>query len=611
MRKTLFVILCLLPIAVTAQNDGNEYEKSWGFDSKKIDLNLVTSEELKEFNFISEFQVKSILHYRKTYNGFSTVYELQFVLGISDEEFAVMKELFFVKSEIHEISYFKGNYIETVADLRKTSEYSESVAITDEVDLSLKHRLQYKIQEKFIIRSLFEKDRKEAMNSGYDYNSFSVEYKPNKNVKIVLGDYLCSIGQGLAISNSSSFFYEKTEPYKKRQILKGNSSFLENNAFRGAGINAKHRTMGVRAIYSSRKYDSRLSELGFTGLDNTGLHTDSASLSRKHNLSGEVIVVNPYLSMQLFETGIVFCNVSFDKDFSPINEYTLINNNQGSGGRLSHYYKVCYEKVDAWGESAIDWKGNYVMVHGLNYELTGDSQFCLQMNWYSPEYIVAFTNGFSSHATNANEKGVFVSFQNKSLKNINLTPFFHSCSFPAERYLIESPSRAVTAGIKASCLFADKSRFDIRYHAKDELNEGDENNNYSLNQERKHSFRFHYYYPLNQDFHFDTRFEFGMADETVTGSLFYSQFAYVRGKTKVAARFTKSNNSNAAGIYTYELDVPSTFYIPSYSGKGTGCFAYFKTRLTRRFDFAAKVGLYASFKTQSQFRLKTYLKIKV
>jgi len=55
------------------------YENLFIFYKDPLDLNKTDIEELEKLQFLTFFQVRSILNYRDKFDGFKSIYELQFV----------------------------------------------------------------------------------------------------------------------------------------------------------------------------------------------------------------------------------------------------------------------------------------------------------------------------------------------------------------------------------------------------------------------------------------------------------------------------------------------------------------------------------------------------
>lgn len=71
-------------ISVTkSENRSDSPLKNSSIDTKKLDLNTATVQELAEIPGVSKMIANSIIEYRENYGKFKTVYELKHITGIS------------------------------------------------------------------------------------------------------------------------------------------------------------------------------------------------------------------------------------------------------------------------------------------------------------------------------------------------------------------------------------------------------------------------------------------------------------------------------------------------------------------------------------------------
>ncbi|MCG8698653.1 MAG: helix-hairpin-helix domain-containing protein, partial [Bacteroidales bacterium] len=168
-----------------------------------INLNSATKDELGQLLFLSDYQILSILNYRRRSGGFISIYELQYIPGFNSEFVALLTPYFFVgeKSTTQKVNWNRvpkdGNHsvmLETGRVFQQQKGYIEKV-FTDGTGkdsiaepsfkgdpYKVKIRYDFRFYNKIQAGILLEKDPGEKIRFDrgvevLDYNSAHIKYR--------------------------------------------------------------------------------------------------------------------------------------------------------------------------------------------------------------------------------------------------------------------------------------------------------------------------------------------------------------------------------------------------------------------------------------------------
>jgi hypothetical protein len=255
------------------ETDATNYLEDLKYYSENpIDLNTASDKDFEKLQFLTPFQIYSIIEYREKKGLFVSVNELNGVDGISKETYNILKQ--FVKVDIEpEQSKQNNNFHQTILlnsgetiEKQKGYNASDSSAVAYEGS-PLKLRSKYKIEKGNFLQAglTVEKDPGETLfskgNKTFDFVSGFIKVQNLSYIKnAVFGDFTANFGQGLVVWNGfapgrSSF---SVNTRKSKEGFDKFSSFDENRYFRGLAISSGTESLDVSAFFSSKKIDATI-----------------------------------------------------------------------------------------------------------------------------------------------------------------------------------------------------------------------------------------------------------------------------------------------------------------------------------------------------------------
>lgn len=235
-----------------------------------IDINSADIGALSRIPYLSLVNCLKIVHYREEHGSFRSLDDLLHIQGIDPLLLSTIRPYIIIKVKPLEVE-------------KVTTRIRLKTKIPPE-----KNSLEYYTRTQSIIGQyniflITEKDPYES--SFFDHYAAGMVIDEGKRT-IALGKYNLDVGAGVMLSTVGSFFrsVDFHVMTHERGIVPYTSS-LENGGFFGAAI-SDSLLLDYTLFYSNQKLDGRIDSLGFArSFDESGEHTDSASLSRKDRIN--------------------------------------------------------------------------------------------------------------------------------------------------------------------------------------------------------------------------------------------------------------------------------------------------------------------------------------
>lgn len=425
-----------------------------------INLNTATERELSGIPFLSTIDIQNILIHKKTYGDFQTLYELK---NIPDFDLVKIKKILpFVTIEVKEkergwrnelkngkqtIYHVYQQNLEEKKGYKRDEEGNKKYA-GQPFRYYIKY--QYQTAERISIGCLGEKDAGEAAwsttNKGFDFTSMYLQANNIWRIKqINIGDYNANFGQGLVIGNSSLFGKSSntTISILSKEGLKKHSSCNENNFLRGAGV-----TFGIKSIESTlfvshRKKDANISNHRITSFKTDGLHRTENEISKKRNITENILGVNLTYKRGQLQAGITALFYHYSDTLSPANlmynHFRISDDNQHFN--IGVNYKYNWKRISLFGESAINAYAGFATLNGLSIRPNSRLNLLVIERMYQPHYQANYSNAFGENSRTENEHGLYIGTQLLPIKKITLSMYSDVYVFPWAKYNINYPSR--------------------------------------------------------------------------------------------------------------------------------------------------------------------------
>ncbi len=315
-----------------------------------LDLNIVTSDDLRKLPFLTDFQIESLLAYRKLNGQFLSIYELQVVYGFTNDVIDMILPFVMVSDQPQQEKLNVRNTslrANQALDIRlqRVLHQSKGYSVYDSAAGNnyypgnpwlVNMRYTFESTEHFRAGFTVEKDPgeqsfKSSNRNGFDFNSAYVMIRNVGFLKsAVAGDYRLSFGQGLtlwsgAAPGKSSMAMNVA---KRLDAIKAFTSNDENNYFRGVAAAAAVGNFTFTAFFSSKKRDGNISDsispdrTYFTSFQESGYHRTQSEIADEKSVRETIIGGNLLFRNNILKLGSTLVSCQFDK-------YMLAGNTAG------------------------------------------------------------------------------------------------------------------------------------------------------------------------------------------------------------------------------------------------------------------------------------------
>ncbi len=434
----------------------------------KLNLNIATQVELKEFPFLSPIHTGNFLNHRRLFGRLLSIYELQAVPGWDVD--VIQKFLPFVTvgtalplKDDFRIRFNEGE--QTILS-RATYVFEKSEGFKRKEDTTAtsfypgsRERLlvRYKYQYRNLLQYGFtaEKDAGEqwfkgAQKNGFDFYSAHLFARNIGIIKtIALGDFTVNMGQGLMQWQSLAFRKSADVLSIKRQaaILRPYNSTSEYFFNRGAGITLEKNNFQLTAFASFRKVDGNLvvdtllSEDFFSSILTSGLHRTKNEQADKNQLQMNSYGGNLSYNTTNAHIGFNAVHFSFDK---PLNKDSVPYNNFAfRGTQLTNFsfdWSYTWRNLHWFGELANHASKNFAALSGLLVSVDPRVDLSFLYRNIQPAYPTIFGNAFIESTLPSNEKGMFAGVSIKPTAKWRLDAYADLFRFPWLRFRVDAPA---------------------------------------------------------------------------------------------------------------------------------------------------------------------------
>jgi len=464
MRYCFVILFCFVIAKLYAQDqqlsrlledqilasEGNEQEEDVqlldGYLRKKLNINLATPEELAVFPFWNPLLSEQLVRYRKLLGNIEHVLELQAVPGFTPDIIRKLVPYITViqQESLHE-SVLKSVQKADQMILVRTS------LMTTNVDTSAFNPymlLRYQLQSTHLSFGLLtEKDNGELFfqsPKGISFLSNYLSFQQFGRVKkLILGDYIVSIGQGLILWQGRPVRKTSLPMLIKREamLLQPYRSTDENRFMRGIALEAKFGRLGIMGFISKNALDATIKEdtiqhiQYITAFSNTGLHRSESEIIGKNavTVSSGGVVLNYASSRINIGYGIVQHHLSIPifRDFVPYNLFALNGKHWVSQGV---HYSNTNRNLHCFGEIALDGLSHWASVHGLLLSLDPKLDISLMYRKIDKGYRSFLSNAFTEGTEPNNEEGLYMGMIFKLDAKVSLGMYVDYYRFPWLRY---------------------------------------------------------------------------------------------------------------------------------------------------------------------------------
>lgn len=281
------------------EDEGAEFLERWMVQKQHpLDINTLTREDLEQFPFLNEFQIRHFLLYRHAHpEGFDSIWVLREIAGWDRRTCLLLWPMLTVQKRSESaagsfreiLSYAHHDVsVHTDAILQRQEGYrpdSRHPYRGDPWGGGL--RWSYAMGNRFSIGLTASKDRGEPAfdkrRKGFDSYSAHFFMEGKGAVRAVaLGDYRIGMGYGLLVNQASFMGMAYAYP-RGGTTLRRAFTYAEDNFMRGAATALAQGRWALTAFYSRKGVDATVTEDGaIKAIYHTGLHRTDAEIARRN-----------------------------------------------------------------------------------------------------------------------------------------------------------------------------------------------------------------------------------------------------------------------------------------------------------------------------------------
>lgn len=580
-----------------------------GFDrSVKVDINIISREEMMKNQFLNIKQIESFFEYKKAYGKIISMFELQAIPLWNADIIRKLMKIYSVNTHSAGdkivLEQRESGFQQVVIRIGRSGSSGNSI---DQFQRGLKETIIYRNVKFNNIYAGFEAEKDIGEKNIVDFNSFFIQ-KEKFSVfnKIILGDYLINMGQGLVHWNGYAFGKNShvLSILRQAQPIKPHTGTEENRFFRGAAIELEKRGRSIALFISRKKIDANIivdstsQKKWASSLLLSGLHRNENELADKHSLalmSSGVILKQNFKNGHVSVNGIThYSDIPIQKRNLPYNTYSLNGNHWFN---LSSDFIFSVKNGTAFGELGIDRKKSAGFIMGYLKSLNRFTDIGIQWRNISSTYN-SFSPNIMGHQSIANnEKGFYLGINmkidNKSSIEMFVDNYKHS--FPV--YTSDGPQR----GIMSSLTFTYKPSKKVELYAR--LTEKRSNQNENIEDLKTHHLcinithqtRLHGGFHINEAVELRIRNEIfskrGEHNKNLFGWLNYIEFILhpVLQPYSISYRSSFYNTDGyESSIYAMERDLPHYYSMNSFFGRGASNYILLQYSINQKISFSGK-----------------------
>jgi hypothetical protein len=573
-----------------------------------VNLNTAGREDLEGLLFLNEFQIASLLEYRRQTGPLLSLSELQLVYGFDREVIRRIAPFVTVGNGKGTPEEKRNRPVrqELLTRLRFYTEKEEGyrpAAPEDKEQAARYHGSRAGLLFRYTLDAgkgfhaglVGDKDPGEPMfreinRQGFDFYSGYLQWSPHHGWlrQVNAGHYHLRFGQGLLLWNGFSINRPSavTDLVRHAPPVRYASSSVESNYLRGLSLVLGKGRFSVLPFFSYTRRDARLfspdtldpSSRVILSFPSSGLHRTPTEIDRKGSAGETSAGVRFSYRHGSLSAGLNSLYTSWEYPWE--SEEKPGNNLLFRGRELfagSIDYRWLVRRLSLFGEAALTGKGEGAYLQGIRWYLSPLVTTSLLFRHYAPGYFSPYAQALSRTGTVNNETGLFLGLLLRPAAGVTLTGSIDLLHFPWLRYGVDAPSDGAEAGATLSWQPSDQIEVNIRYrHEEQEHNRSlpGEIMREVVSQNRDH-LRLQISYPLTTGLTATNRLDLTSfkedTDQPAIYGFFICQDLHYRPTNipvSMDLRFGIFDTQYPTRVYTYERDLLYAFSTPSLTGKG-------------------------------------------
>jgi hypothetical protein len=581
----------------------SRYENLTLFLSNPVDLNKASTDDLRQFYFLTEHQIQQFIKYRNEQGQLLSVYELQAIPDFDQNAISILAPLVkvtanedLINSSLAKRIISKGN---SYLIMRWDKTLEDKEGFSDSLDISRRYqgsdqkmftRFRSTLPFDYSVGFTLEKDAGEKIRwnprkrrFGGDHSSAHLQLMNKGRLKnIIIGDYQAQFAQGLVTGGSFGLGKSAETITTTRRTSIGfvpHASAGESGFYRGvATAYDLQKHLRLSAFISHIKRDATLieNETGtiVSAFQYSGSHRSENEQATERN-TGETIYGSAlHYKTETFDAGIIFQKTEFE---FPIEKSATVYNQFAFAGHsntnASVFYNYTINNFCLFGEAAKSFRGGSAILTGILGSLTPSFDVSILYRNYQKNYYSFYANPFSENTQPQNETGIYWGIKYRWNRRWTFASYLDLFRFPWLTFRRYSPSaghewlgRITFQPSRKMSLFAQ-----VRQEKK-ARNTSDESVQYILDDGTKTNFWASFNYAegilrMRTRIQYSTyQFNGNFSD----GIVLLQGLSFEVGKFQVTGHYALFQTEDFDNRqYVYENDVYLVFSLPSYDGTGT------------------------------------------
>ena len=603
----------------------NMFEELSFIEQNPINLNAVTRDELMRFPLISINQANALSDFLEKNRPIYTVFELRNVYMLDYATVKLILPFFYVGELAKEkdpfnindfIKYSRHNvqvrFDKTLNKRAGYGDFSDSILakypnrkyLGEDFYHSIKYSVSYR--NKFQAGIVAEKDAGEPFwqtdyKKGYDHYGFHLIVRDVGKLKtLALGDYRLSFGQGLVLNNDfmlgKGFFSDNI--VRQTVLPKRHFSTAESGFFRGAAGVIRLQNVDITTFYSYKLIDANVSsDKEITSFKTDGYHRVPLDMSKRNNTHEQVMGANINYRLNRFQIGVSGIHHAYSRMHNPKLRYYNADYWRGRESmNIGVDYSYRFSKFNLAGETARSQNGAIAHIHMLQYNPSSLASFTASYRDYPATYQAMYSKAFADGGRVQNERGFYIGTTFYPIARVTVSMFGDVVKFPTPKYNVHEPSSALDLYALGTYNFSQETFFEVRYKFKRKYKNAKYPNEETTTvlPYQTNKLRLRYLKTLKSGWYFRTTVDFAnyqlLYSPHEFGYMISQNFGHRGNKIFQGDGFFGYFNSDTynARLYSYERNILSTFYMPSFYGEGFRAVLSLRCNLLYNLSFSVK-----------------------
>ncbi len=322
-------------------------------------------------------------------------------------------------------------------------------------------------------------------------------------------------------------------------------------------------------------------------------------MEKKNNSREQATGININYRKEQFQIGVSGIYHAYNRMYYPtVQEYNYYYLRDSSNFNASIDYSYRFNRLTFAGETAIAKNKAVASTNMIQYSPSNLLSLSALYRYFPVSYNAMHAQSFSEGSRTQNENGLYVGATFSPLRKLSVTTYVDIFRFPWVKSQVDQPSKGVDIYFLGTYAVNRNSNFEIRYKFKQKEQNArypDENSRTVLPYNTQ-KIRLRYNNTLNSGWNFRTTVDAALYRQKhfpqEKGFMISQNIGY-RGSEKISgdlfAGYFKSDTF-AARLYSYERNILTTFYMPSFYGEGMRLALSGRYNITSRLSFSAKIG---------------------